>query len=377
MTKPTMASITTPLSTQLLSRPIDLQQQSPLYSLLPQEIRDQIFAYACTPYTPAAPPPPPRVSSLYPSTSAPKPPRPNPWNPSRTPYDTNTTYSRPGQRAKVHHPTALLRACRRAYLETAHLPVALAAHNFHAPAASGPADVLDPAAYFRRMTPQQRPLVRQVRVFAGVPWILDGGLDALCAHDAMRRVELLNVVVRWCDWPGWQKNEPLSLDAARPSTAAAADDDDDDVPAPPLQDPAQQELEFATPAPPADAFAAPPPQPQPRHADVRAALAAAIAQLESLKAVRLSLEAPYVKADELDAQVAAILGWMLTLRGSGRGVTGAVQRRFEWEAPMCAWSDFCAHCGGGIGDDKACEERKRRRVRRLGPRVQGVVVRWR
>jgi hypothetical protein len=268
----------------------------------------------------------------------------------------------------VHHPTALLHLCRLTYLETAHLPVSLATHNFYAPASSGPPDLLDPTSYFAHMTPQQRPLIRSVRLYAAVPALLDGALDALCANDAVRNVETLNLVVRWCDWNGWRKNEPLTL-ASRPSTAAAADDDDDDVPPPPLEDPAQQELEFASPIPTAASAAPPPP---PRHPDLHAALSASISQLPHLKTVRLSLEAPYVKADELAAQVAGVLGWKLGLRGA----EAEVQRRFEWEAPMCAWSDFCAHCGGGVGNEKACGERKGRRGRGRGPRVLGVVVRW-
>lgn len=384
----TQQPTTTTLSQKLLSRPINLQQQSPLYNKIPQEIRDLIFSYALLPYTPASPPPPPKVNPLYPTPERRI--KHNPWNPVKVPYPSDSTYSRPGQRAKVHHPTALLLVSRRTYLETAHLPVSQAAHNFYAPAQSGPSDVLDVEQYFNRMTAEQRSLVRQVRVFANVSWLLDGGLETIAQHEAMAGVELLNVVIRWCDWRGWEQNDPLSLRGTHSTVEEveeeAEEDEGEDVEMEELgmvtsnQSPEQQEQEFFDHA---DAVVGTEEeQPQvTRHRDVKSAIQAAIAQLPKLKAVRLSLEAPYVKADELEAQIGDIQSWNLHLNGKAarveeKSVTGHIQRRFEWEAPMCAWSDFCAHCGGGIGDDKACEERKRRRTRKLGPRVQGAVIRW-
>ncbi|OBT61264.1 hypothetical protein VE03_09387 [Pseudogymnoascus sp. 23342-1-I1] len=376
-TTATASTSTPPLAETLLTRPINTQRQSPLY-LLPQEIRDQIFAYALTPYTPKAPPPPPKPSALYPSTSAPRPRKPNPWNPIRAPYDINTPYSRPGQRAKVHHPTALLLVSRLTHLETAHLPVPLATHTFYAPPSSGPPDILASPEYFARMSPAQQSTVRRVRVFADVAWLLKGELEGVCAHTAMRGVTDFSLVIRWCDWRGWASNEALSL-ASRPVPAVQAEEEEER-----LQDPAEQEMEFSAPPTPmggvemADPMEA---MTQEECADVREALESAIAQLPNLKAVSLSLEAPYVKSDELEAQLAAAREWNIRLGGKAaceeeKTVKGVVAGEAEWEAPMCAWSDFCAHCGGGIGDDKACEERKRRRCRGLGPRVLGGVVRW-
>ena len=379
----------TSLAQQIVSRPINSQHQSPLYNKLPQEVRDIIFSYALLPYTPASPPPPKPVNRLYPVAE--KPVKHNPWNPVKVPYPSNSTYSRPGQRAKVHHPTALLLVSRRTYLETSHLPVSQAAHNFYAPAQSGPSDVLDVDAYFNRMTAEQRALVRQVRVFANVSWLLDGGLESMASHEALVNIELLNLVIRWCDWRGWQSNERLSLRGTHPvveeeeGEEEEEDEEDEDAQMPDLtlipsnESPEQQEQEFFDHA---DAVAFTNEQPQiTKHRDVKSAVQAAIAQLPRLKAVRLSIEAPYVKADELEGVIGDVQEWSLHLsgkaaRGDDKVVKGSIERRFEWEAPMCAWSDFCAHCGGGGGDDKACEERKRRRKGGKGPRVQGAVVRW-
>lgn len=239
------------------------------------------------------------------------------------------------------------------------------------------------------MTAEQRTLVRQVRVFANVSWLLDGGLETLAQNEAVQNIELLNLVIRWCDWRGWQSNERLSLRGTHSSAEdedEQDEEDDEDAQMPDLtlvpsnESPEQQEQEFFDHA---DAIVGEEEVPQiTKHRDVKSAVQAAIAQLTKLKAVRLSIEAPYVKADELEAQISDIQSWQLRLngkaaKGEDKTVTGNIQRRFEWEAPMCAWSDFCAHCGGGTGDDKACEERKRRRQKKLGPRVQGAVIRWR
>lgn len=242
------------------------------------------------------------------------------------------------------------------------------------------------------MTAEQRSLVRQVRVFANVSWLLDGGLETMAAHEALRNIELLNLVIRWCDWLGWQSNERLSLRGTHPvveddeqEEEDGDEEEDEDAEMEELglvisnQSPEQQEQEFFDHS---DAVAFTDETPvATKHKDVQAAVQAAIAQLPKLQSVRLSIEAPYVKAEELEQQIGEIQNWELKLnnkaaREAEKTVTGLIQRRFEWEAPMCAWSDFCAHCGGGTGDDKACEERKRRRQKKLGPRVQGAVIRW-
>ena len=196
----------------------------------------------------------------------------------------------------------------------------------------------------------------------------------MCSHPAMANVEHFSLAVRWCDWRGWASNDALSL-SARP---AAAPEDEEDR----LQDPAEQEMEFSAPPTPMEVDDEPEMVAEEEQCeDVEEAVQAAISQFPRLKSVEVSLEAPYVKADELEAQLAGVREWTLHLGGKAareeeKSVMGTVRSEGEWEAPMCAWSDFCAHCGGGSGDDKACEERKRRRCRGLGPRVLGGAVRW-
>jgi hypothetical protein len=377
------------LFTHLATEPQTIlsQSQSPLFRL-PAEIREQIFEYALTPYVPAPPPPPPKVNPLYPSTSAPRPRKKNPWNPVKEHYPTESQYSRPGQRAKVFHPMALLYTCKRAYTEAAHLPVLLARHNFYSPAESGPGDVSGPKEYFAQMTEEQRTLVRRCRVYGNVEWLLSGGLEGLVAEEAMRGVDSLNLVVRWCDWRGWKRNETLSLSAARPRSLHGADEEDEDedflmlerTPSP-IIDPAEQEFDFMN-RHDADGTWEDVDVPSTTYATVREAIQSATCQLPHLRTLRLTIEAPYVKADELQERVHEVLNeWDVKLCGKRaaeeeKTVKAREEEKFEWEAPMCAWSDFCAHCGGGVGDDKACEERKRRRAKALGPRVQGVTMLW-
>lgn len=288
----------------------------------------------------------------------------------------------------MHHPVNLLLVCKRTYLETAHLPVQLAAHNFYAPAKSGPSDVLDYTQYFARMSAQQQSLVRQVRVFANVSWLLDGGLEDMIAHPAMSNIALLNLVIRWCDWRGWQHNQTLSLLGTQPEAEVEEEEEQEEEMAEltltssntSVTSPEQQEQEFLDHSDASNTASDDTPA-LTKFASVQEAIAAATSTLASLKCIRISIEAPYVKSDELDTQISSLLSTPLHLSGkrareADKTVLPHVQRTFEWEAPMCAWSDFCAHCGGGIGDDKACEERKRRRMKKLGPRVQGAVIRW-
>ena len=78
----------------------------------------------------------------------------------------------------------------------------------------------------------------------------------MAAHEALANIELLNLVIRWCDWRGWQSNERLSLRGTHPTVDEDEDqedeeeDDDEDAQMPDLtlvpsnQSPEQQEQEF-------------------------------------------------------------------------------------------------------------------------------------
>lgn len=78
------------------SSSIDPQLSSPLFSVIPQEIRDQIFEYALTAYP----------------------------DPTR-PYAGNQRYARPGVAGHPRIATELLGTCKAVYLETYQLPITL------------------------------------------------------------------------------------------------------------------------------------------------------------------------------------------------------------------------------------------------------------
>ena len=83
--------------------PVDPQCKSPLYNLIPAEIRDQILFYCLLEYDKKD-------------------------EASRYPY--NTKYTRPGYTAKKTMNIAFLQTCRRIYLEAYYLPVLTKEHVF-------------------------------------------------------------------------------------------------------------------------------------------------------------------------------------------------------------------------------------------------------
>ncbi|KAL7928115.1 hypothetical protein V8C35DRAFT_318906 [Trichoderma chlorosporum] len=94
--RPGLRNSMVPLHQRLLSKKIDEQKKSPLFSLLPTEIRAKIFTLAL---------------SLYEDTEA--------------IYDTNSCYTQPQYFASRETSTSLLRTCRAVYRETWPLPVTL------------------------------------------------------------------------------------------------------------------------------------------------------------------------------------------------------------------------------------------------------------
>ena len=78
---------------------VDPQTQSPLFSVIPGEIRNAIFELALSEYE----------------------------DPERK-YDVATYYYRPGYTARKRIATQLLLTCRRVWLETRHLPSSLSEH---------------------------------------------------------------------------------------------------------------------------------------------------------------------------------------------------------------------------------------------------------
>ena len=114
--------------------------QSPLFSIIPAEIRNRIFCLACTAYEDP-----------------------------RRPYAFDDWCNRPGQKFCLTIDCALLRTCRRAYSEARLVSVAMNAHTFWYGSDRAPQDVKfasDAKGYFARLREDQREHVNEVHVFA-------------------------------------------------------------------------------------------------------------------------------------------------------------------------------------------------------------------
>jgi hypothetical protein len=156
-----------PLSSQIAKKGnIDDQRGSPLFSVLPPEIRNRIFAFASTAFE-------------------------------TLPYHPSAWFYRPGHDAHRRISTTLLATCKRIYLEAFTLPLRLNEHVFWGSTARGP-----PRQYFKFykympmnlntffdcLTPQQRLNVQEVHLFTQQSWLED--LDFTSGRIATKKIKL-------------------------------------------------------------------------------------------------------------------------------------------------------------------------------------------
>ena len=124
----------------VLTAVTNFQSQSPLFSIIPAEIRNRIFRFACTAYE----------------------------DPQR-PYTFDDWCSRPGQKFCLTIDCALLRTCRRVYSEARLVPVAMNAHTFWYGIERAPRNTKfasDAVGYFARLSDEEREHVNEVHIFA-------------------------------------------------------------------------------------------------------------------------------------------------------------------------------------------------------------------
>lgn len=177
--------------TEFLGR-ADPQAQSPFFTVLPRELRDLIYAFATAPYEDR-----------------------------EKPYDENAYYSRPDRRAQLKTDTALLRACRRAWLEANAMPMLQAEHSFYFYRAAPDARTSD---WMTGLTDKNRQNFGHLHMHAQMYAIerlraTSGSLRSfflakkpLTPGDFQPRV--LHVTIRHTDWYYWENEEPLRLDDA-------------------------------------------------------------------------------------------------------------------------------------------------------------------
>nr|GAT54821.1 predicted protein [Mycena chlorophos] len=190
LSQPRPASNSQSLSTRILAAPTSVrdQHQSPLFGLMPGELRTIIFAYAL---------------SACPDLS--------------NPYSKHSYYYRPGFEHASHIPgLTLLRTCRLIYLEAHLLAISQNPHVFWMYRSPPKRHVFDVGTYFAKMTPEQRAVVERMHVFAQTLWLSTLKEWKWRADWAMGlRISHLTITIRKSDWGigSWHAAEqPLALD---------------------------------------------------------------------------------------------------------------------------------------------------------------------
>jgi hypothetical protein len=174
-----------PLSSKIAKKGnIDDQRGSPLFSVLPPEIRNRIFAFACTAFE-------------------------------TIPYTPNDWFYRPGYHAHRRISATLLATCKRIYLEAFTLPLRLNEHVFWGSIERGPPrrysgvdnyKRTDLNAFFDCLTLQQRFNVQEVHLFFQQFWLED--LDLTSGRVATKKIKL---TLRHQDWYFWEDIESLGI----------------------------------------------------------------------------------------------------------------------------------------------------------------------
>ena len=172
--------------------PTSMQEESPLFNLIPGEIRDRIFQYAVTEHAIR-----------------------------KEEYEKNAHYYRPGFRfADQKIDTALLRTCRRVYQETRHLPsrnYVQVEWCYRAP------PNIDPQrprlSVFSHGSPNMEDL-KSLHLFTQQYW-LEGWADHRSDTVAkkMPNLQYLKITLRHGDWWSWESSAPLRFDPKQRGTA--------------------------------------------------------------------------------------------------------------------------------------------------------------
>jgi hypothetical protein len=294
------------------------QLSSLLYNgLLPPELREQIFHYALTEYIEYAYPP-------------------------------NTDYTRPEHLGKKRISTALLRTCKRIYLETAYLPARNKSHVFWHFA--GPTQLpywSDERGYFRRFTSEQLRHVKEVHLYTQQFW-LDGSFSQLCRLHYLSGLEKLRITLRRGDWWSVENNAPLAITPKRSWADVSG------MRADWRAEEAGEEVEWD-----------------------QGCWGTAFRWLKGLREVQMELETFEWKRDELEEIVRHALQWRFPM--GNRGVlsaegTGVQVRR--WRGPPCGWTNSCYKCEGLDSDCKHCKEIVALKSEGKGPMLVIMSLTW-
>lgn len=164
------------------------QAQSPLFSIIPPEIREEIFSYALADF-----------------------------EDTDRPYQVNTYWARPGYHAPRRSCTKLLRTCKRVYAEAWHLPFALSehaaylGHDDRAPRGSMDVDKFQECLQtIHRFRPRVE--MGHLRIFPQL-WKLEQTDDFQEILDTEHFYpKSVTVTIRYTDWWWWENCHPLRID---------------------------------------------------------------------------------------------------------------------------------------------------------------------
>ncbi|RFN53434.1 hypothetical protein FIE12Z_2259 [Fusarium flagelliforme] len=178
------------LHESLLCQLDDPQEHSPLFHVLPGEIRDSIFSYVLTDH-------------------------PDPSNQ----FSDKTCYTRPSWKADQSTDTRLLRTCRAIYRETWFKPFLLREHTrwLSSPDRAPPSRHRPPpmSRMLKRIADQQGTSnveIERLRIFAQMYKLEDGELKRLL-NSSYLAPRIVTLTIRHTDWWFWEDDEPLRFEA--------------------------------------------------------------------------------------------------------------------------------------------------------------------
>jgi len=155
--------------------PANPQEKSPLFNLIPAEVRNEIFDLVFTAYDDKA-----------------------------HPYPQDAYYYRPNFRYAHRIDTALLRTCRRAYIETRNLPGNLNSHVEWHNGSRGP-----PVWTAEQGSPHS---VTSVHLFMQQVCLQSWDQRAYRLTQEFDRLRELKITIRHSDWWYWESGDALRLD---------------------------------------------------------------------------------------------------------------------------------------------------------------------
>ena len=169
--------------------PMKMQEESPLFNLMPGEIRDRIFQYAVTEHVFR-----------------------------KEEFEKNSHYYRPGFRfADQKIDTALLTTCRRIYEETRHLP-----SRNHVQVEwcyRAPPNTNHSLSIFDEKRIDMKAL-RSLHLFTQQFWLEDWHRgDAKLVAERMPNLHYLKITLRHGDWWSWESSSSLRFDPKQSGTA--------------------------------------------------------------------------------------------------------------------------------------------------------------